>query len=428
MKKKKVAPETAMMHAVSDPENNHSAVKTPIFRNSTFIFKNAHEGRKAFAEKLGLPYDGPRVKHPIYGRLNNPNFAAVEKLLAIWDETEEGLLFSSGMAAISTALLTYLKPGDDFIYSTPVYGGTHLFVNGFLESLDIKGIPMAPGESIKNLQNKYLDHGRNKSPKLIYLETPANPTNYMYDIGGIVEIAKQWSSKQHKVLVMVDNTFLGPIWQKPAKLGADLIIYSATKFLGGHSDLVAGAITGSSEDIKPIRKLRSLLGSIPDPEMAWLLQRSLETLKIRMEAQMKTAVDVAEFLESHLAVDKVEYPGCPNSINDDQQVIFKKQCYGSGSLLSLFLKGGREEAYTFLDNLELFNLAVSLGGTESLAQHPATMTHAGVEPELRSEIGVSENLVRLSIGIESSEDLIRDLENALSLVRDQVGMEEIQAS
>jgi methionine-gamma-lyase len=250
---------------------------------------------------------------------------------------------------------------------------------------------------------------------MIFIETPANPTNQLVDIELMSEIAKEFSREDEPVLVAVDNTYMGPLWQHPLEHGADLILYSATKYIGGHSDLIAGAVLGSQELMQRVKTLRTFLGNMASPYTGWMLMRSLETLKVRMTQQMQNAVEVAAYLDAHPKVENVNYLGLLKE-GTSQHAIFTKQCKSPGAMLSFEVYGGEAEAFQFLNHLKLIKLAVSLGSTESLAEHPASMTHAGIEPELRLEMGILPNMVRLSMGVEDAKDIIWDVEQALEKV------------
>jgi len=251
--------------------------------------------------------------------------------------------------------------------------------------------------------------------KLIFLETPANPTNELVDIDMCRRLADHFSTEERKALVAVDNTYMGPLWQHPLKLGADLVIYSATKYIGGHSDVIAGAVMGDHRLISRIKELRTFLGNMPGPWTAWLLMRSLETLKVRMEQQQRNAVEVANYLVSHPMVRKVNYLGHIERDTPEYE-IFKKQCSGTGAMLSFEIMGEEEEAFLFLNSLKMIKLAVSLGSTESLAEHPRSMTHAGLQDEQLDEFGISDALIRISVGVENPTDIIWDIEQALGKV------------
>ena len=250
---------------------------------------------------------------------------------------------------------------------------------------------------------------------MIYVETPANPTNELVDIGSCAQLAQQYSTSDRRPIVIVDNTFLGPLWQHPLRHGADLVLYSATKYIGGHSDVIAGVCLGPTELVDRVHSLRTFLGTMAGPWTGWLLLRSLETLKLRMTCQMKNARYVADFLADHPKIDRVYYLG---HLTEDspQHQIYRKQCVAPGAMISVDVVGGQDQAFRLLNNLQLIKLAVSLGGAESLAEHPFTMTHSELEPEERRRMGISESMVRLSVGIENPEDLITDLEQALAKV------------
>lgn len=405
-------PESLMMSYGYKPELSEGAIKCPIFQTSTFVFKSAQEGKDFFE----LAY-GKREKNPdeqpglIYSRLNNPDLQILEERLCLWDGADKCAVFESGMSAISTVLLEFLRPGDHLLYSMPVYGGTDHFINKVLPQYGIKGIGFTPDET----KEEVLKKAKGKSVKLVYVETPANPTNALFDLELCREMADELSTEDYKVYVAVDNTYMGPLWQHPLKHGADLVLYSATKYIGGHSDLIAGAVLGKADLMQRVLTLRTFLGNMAGPWTGWLLMRSLETLKVRMTQQAENAAKVADYLAQHPKVEKVYYlghlePGSP------QHKIFTKQLTSAGAMVSFDIKGGEKEAFKFLDNLNLFHLAVSLGSTESLAEHPAAMTHSDVSQEDRDRLGISEKLVRLSIGVENYEDLIWDIQQALEKV------------
>jgi methionine-gamma-lyase len=250
---------------------------------------------------------------------------------------------------------------------------------------------------------------------MIYLETPANPTNALVDIAACARLAARAARPNQRVLVAVDNTFLGPLWQHPIKHGADLVLYSATKYIGGHSDVIAGVCLGSHELINQVKAMRTMMGTMASPMTGWMLMRSLETLKLRMTAQMQTARYIADYLAGHPKVEQVYYLGHITE-GADQHDIYQRQCLSPGSMIAFDIVGGEAEAFRFLNALKLFHLAVSLGGTESLAEHPASMTHSDVDPEEKIDMGISDAMVRLSIGVEHHEDLIADLERAFEQV------------
>lgn len=415
MKSKKYAPESLMMSYGYKPELSQGSIKTPIFQTSTFVFQTAEEG-KAFFE---VAYGKRNLKENeeiglIYSRINNPNLEILEDRLTLWDGAEEAAVFGSGMSAITAVLLEFLSPGDAVIFNTPIYGGTHHFLNHVLPRFGIKAISFDVKCTKEDIEAIIEKEGIANKLGMVYIETPANPVNALVDIELCAEIAKKYSQPDRKTLLAVDNTYMGPIWQKPLDHGADLVLYSATKYLGGHSDLIAGAVLGRKTEMKRVKGMRTFIGNMSSPETSWLLLRSLETLKVRMDQQQANAQKVAAFLANHPRVKSVDYLGLLSETNQpDQYRIFKKQCLGSGAMISFEVDGGEKEAFKLLNHLELIHLAVSLGSTESLAEHPATMTHTDIPDEEKKKIGISESLIRLSVGVERAEDIIKDLDHAL---------------
>lgn len=410
------SPESLMMSYGYKPEWSEGAIKCPIFQTSTFVFKNAEEGKAFFELAYGLREAHAHEKQGlIYSRLNNPDLEILENRLCLWDGAEEGAVFESGMSAITTVLLEFLSPGDVILYSMPVYGGTDHFINTFLPKIGIDVIGFKPEMSSDEIYNLLASSGKMDKLAMIYLETPANPTNTIVDIAMFADIAQKLSSPDKKIIVAVDNTYMGPLWQHPLKHGADLVIYSATKYIGGHSDVIAGAVLGDAETIKRVKTLRTFLGNMASPNTGWLLMRSLETLKVRMEKQAFNAEKVAHFLSVHPKVEKVYFLGNIDKESPAYE-IYQRQYLSPGAMLSFDIKGGEKEAFQFLNNLKLIQLAVSLGSTESLAEHPASMTHAGIAEAHRIEIGITDKLIRLSIGVENPDDLIWDIGQALERV------------
>ena len=415
-KKELFQPESLMMSYAYEPELSEGAIKPPLFQTSTFTFKTAEEGKAYFELAYGLREPDKKEKlGMIYSRINNPNLEILEKRLCLWDKAEESAIFESGMSAISTVMLEFLKPGDLLLFSSPTYGGTDHFIHHYLQDIGVESIGFTADQSREEITQLVQDSGKADRLSLIYIETPANPTNDLIDISLCKKIADYFSTAQKRVRIAVDNTFMGPIWSQPLQHGADLVIYSATKYIGGHSDLIAGAVLGNHSLIKRIKTLRTFLGNMASPHTCWLLLRSLETLKIRMEQQSRNARQVAAFLTQHLQVKKVHYLDhlAPSS---KAYQIFKKQYSSPGAMISFNIKGGERAAFRFLNQLKLIKLAVSLGSTESLAQHPATMTHAGMSLEDKVKMGITGSLIRLSIGIENHQDLIRDIDQALAMV------------
>jgi len=298
-----------------------------------------------------------------------------------------------------------------FVYASPVYGGTDHFFNYVLPAFGIKVVKFFPDEDEEVILKRLNEEAPGMKPAMIYVETPGNPINSLIDLDMVRHIADMFSNDEKKCLMVVDNTFLGPLFMHPMDFGADMVIYSATKFISGHSDVIAGACVGSAGLIGNIKAMRTFFGSQVDPHTAWLIMRSLETLKVRMEQQTRNAKEIARYLSTHPMVDTLHYLGAlePGS---KQEKIYQKQCRGSGSMIAFEIKGGEKEAFAFLNNLKLFKLAVSLGSTESLAEHPATMTHVDVSEKDRERLGISPALIRFSIGLEDPGDLIRSIEKA----------------
>src|SRR6056300_1315055 len=410
-------PESLMMSLGYVPEWSEGSVKPPIFQTSTFGFKTAEEGKRFFEIAYGKSSLEPGEQMGlIYSRLNNPNMQILEERLAALEQSEEAAAFVSGMSAISTVMLAYLKPGDTLIFSNEVYGGTHHFVHHYLKSIGVNVLSILDWSDTKQIEQTLESKGLIEKVAMIYCETPANPTNTLVDLEAVVRLKKQLESRLEKTVIMaVDNTYLGPIWQKPLEFGADLVCYSATKFLNGHSDVIAGAVMGSREAIGPVKGLRTFLGGMIAPYTAWLLTRSLETLHVRMNYQTQNASRIAAFLEGHDKVSRVYFPGLA-SMGERQNAIYANQCKAPGAMISFVVKGDEAGAFKFLNALKLVKLAVSLGSNESLAQHPFSMTHANVPDEEKLSTGVALGLVRLSVGIEHAEDLIDDLTQALDKV------------
>lgn len=411
-------PESLMMSYGYDPSLSEGAVKCPIFQTSTFVFKTAEEGKAFFEVAYGLREKGENEELGlIYSRLNNPDLEILENRLCLWDEAEDCAVFESGMSAISTAMMEFLAPGDLLLYSRPVYGGTDHFINNFLKKLQIDSVGFMADDDFETIVSRIEATGKADRLKMIHIETPANPTNALIDIRLCEQVKKHFSTHEKQVILSVDNTYMGPLWQHPLKLGADLVLYSATKYIGGHSDVIAGACLGSKELIARVKGLRTFFGNMAGPWTGWLLMRSLETLKVRMEEQAKNAVQVAKYLQKHPKVSKVYYLGfIPENGTDKEKRIYAEQYSSSGAMISFDVVGGEKEAFRFLNNLKLIKLAVSLGSTESLAEHPATMTHTDVPKDIKDIMNITASLVRLSVGVEYYEDIISDISQALDNV------------
>lgn len=408
-------PETLMLGYGYDPMLSEGAVKPPVFLTSTFVFGTAEEGRDFF------DYVSGRKQPPagggaglVYSRFNHPNSEIVEDRLAVYEGAESCVLFSSGMSAITTTILAFARPGDVILHSQPLYGGTETLLSRTLANFNIDAVGFVDGVN-EHVVRAAAEAARAKGRvSIILIETPANPTNTLVDIRLLRQIGDEIGAAQgFRPILVCDNTLLGPVFQHPLAHGADVSVYSLTKYVGGHSDLIAGATLGSKAVIGPIKALRGSVGTQLDPHSCWMLGRSLETLGLRMERANSNARLVAEFLRDHPRVDKVHYLSFLEE-GSAAQAVFARQCTGAGSTFSFDIKGGEKEAFAFLNALQVFKLAVSLGGTESLASHPAAMTHSGVPADVRDRIGVLDTTIRLSVGIEHPDDLIADLTQALA--------------
>ena len=412
---RKNKPESEMMGSAYDPHLSEGSAKVPIFQTSTFVFKNAEEGKAHFHIAYGLRKKAKDESMSLaYSRINNPNAEIAEDRLKLWDKAEACALFQSGMAAITTTLLELTRPDTLILHSSPLYGGTDHFIEHVLPKYNIKSMYFDSFDSIDSIIEKKEQKFPGTEVSLVYIESPANPTNSIVDIKKCRKIADYYSSKE-KVYLAIDNTFMGPIFSQPIDFGADVVLYSATKYIGGHSDLVAGAACGSNEVISRLKTMRVFMGNMASPFTSWLILRSLETLKIRMEKSAENADKIAEVLKKHPKVSKVHFLGLIDKSSKEYKV-YKNQYSSNGGMISFDIKGGEKEAFKFLDSLKLVKLAVSLGGTESLACHPYSMTHADVSIETKNKIGMGESLVRLSIGIEDPDDLIYDINKALDSV------------
>ncbi|HTK58742.1 MAG TPA: cystathionine gamma-synthase family protein [Sphingomicrobium sp.] len=409
----KLDPSTLMMGYGFDPALSEGSLKPPIFLTSTFVFQTAAEGKRFFEGITNKHGSGGKAEGLVYSRFNGPNQEILEDRLKIWEDAEAALTFSSGMTAIAILLLTFVRPGDVVVHSGPLYAATETIINKILTQFGVHYIDFPAGATREELDEVMAQAKAKGRVSLIYLESPANPTNALVDVEAVAAArAAAFEGQAELPPIAIDNTFLGPLWAKPLNDGADISVYSLTKYAGGHSDLVAGGLVGKRALLDKIRLMRNVMGGICDPNTAWMLLRSLETLELRMNRAGESAEKICEYLRDHPKVEKVGYLGFlePGSQQED---IYKRHCTGAGSTFSLYLKGGEREAFAFLDGLKIANLAVSLGGTETLASAPAAMTHLSVPEERKAALGISDNLVRISIGVEKAEDLIADFENAL---------------
>jgi methionine-gamma-lyase len=407
-------PETLMLGYGYDPLLSEGAVKPPVFLTSTFVFRSAEEGRDFFDYTSGRrePQEGTAAGL-VYSRFNHPNSEIVEDRLAAYEGAESCILFSSGMSAIATSILTFARPGDVIVHSQPLYGGTETLVSRTLTAFGIEAVGFADGVDEASVRAAAATAEGKGRVSLIMIETPSNPLNTLVDIGLVARLADAIGARQgHRPIIVCDNTLLGPVFQRPLSFGADVSVYSLTKYVGGHSDLIAGAALGSETLMKPIKLLRGAVGTQLDPHSCWMIGRSLETLALRMERGNSNAKVIAEFLRDHPRVAKVHYvPFLP--ADSPQRKVYDRQCTAPGSTFSFDIEGGLAEAFACLNRLQIFKLAVSLGGTESLACHPGTTTHSGVPEEVRARIGVGDATIRLSVGIEHPDDLVADLAQAL---------------
>ncbi|VWC93639.1 MULTISPECIES: cystathionine gamma-synthase family protein [Burkholderia] len=407
-------PETQMMSYGYDPFLSEGSVKPPVFLTSTFAFRTAEDGAEFFDVVAGRkPSPEGEGAGLVYSRFNHPNLEIVEDRLALLDDSEAAVVTSSGMSAIAAILLTFLRPGDCIVQSVPLYGGTETLISKFLPEWGIRAEVIADGLSTDAIRAALEAAAQKGNVRMCYIETPANPTNALFDLDGLRSEIDAFEARHgYRPLSVCDNTLLGPLYQKPSRQGIDLSVYSLTKYIGGHSDLVAGGVTGTRDLITKIRSIRSTLGSQLDPHSSWMITRSMETLVLRMQQAARSGSAVARWLAGnpHRPVRVLH----PELIDDPAyQAVYQRQCTGPGSTFAFILDGGREQAFRFINHLSLFKSAVSLGGTESLICHPASTTHSGVPADARAAAGVSEGLIRVSVGLEHPDDLIADLSYAL---------------
>jgi len=413
---RKLKAATQMMGHGYDPMLSEGSLKPPIFLTSTFVFPNAAAGKRHFEGVTGKRPGG--AEGLVYSRFNGPNQEILEDRLGIWEEAEDALAFSSGMSAIATLFLSMVKPGDTIVHSGPLYAATETLIARILGRFGVHWLDFPAGATREEI-DAVLSKAATGRVALIYLESPANPTNALVDIQAVAASRDAiFKTAAEKPPIAIDNTFLGPLWLQPLKHGADIVVYSLTKYAGGHSDLVAGGVLGSKEHINTIRLMRNTIGTICDPHTAWMLLRSLETLELRMSRAGENAVKVCNYLRTHAKVERVGYLGFLEDTPgmERQADIYRRHCTGAGSTFSLIIKGGEKEAFAFLDALKIAKLAVSLGGTETLASHPAAMTHLSVPDARKQALGITDNLVRISIGVEDADDLIADFEQALAAI------------
>ena len=406
--------DTLMLGFGFDPTLSEGAVKTPIFLTSTFAYSTCEEGKLLFDYMSGrrTPPVGEDAGL-IYTRFNNPNLQIVEERLAILEGADACSVFSSGMAAIFTSILALTQPGEVILTSRPLYGGTETLFDNLLARWGVRRASFIDGADpaqVRDAAEAAIALGKVAA---IYVETPANPTNAVVDLDLMATVADEIAARQGaRPPVIVDNTLLGPLYQAPLKHGADLSVYSLTKYVGGHSDLIAGSVAGHAPLMRKIRSLRNSIGNQLDVHSCWMLTRSLETLRLRMDRAFANAREIADWLKAQPTRGARALPGRRRPESPAGKVI-ANQCGAMGATFSFVVKGGRPAAFKVLDALEVFKLAVSLGGTESLACHPGSTTHSGVSANEQGMLGMEEGLIRLSIGIEAPGDLIADLARGL---------------
>ena len=405
-----VRPDTAVLTRGFDPRLSVGSARPAVFRSSTYVFSSPEAAERAFSIALGRskPAEGESVDL-IYSRLSHPNAEILEdQILALERGAQAAGVFNSGLAAISTLFLTLCRPGTSLVYTAPLYGGTQHLIHQLLEPLGVKAVPVMAGDTA-GLRTAVETA---KGLALIFIETPANPTLTMTDIAALAEAARQHPDRPP---VAVDNTFLGPTFQHPLALGADLAVYSATKYLAGFSDMLGGVILGKDPELLgQLRGVRAILGTILQPDECWILDGRLPTVALRMTRQSKNAQRIAEGLAQHKKIARFIYP---TLFDDPEQIrIRDAQCSYPGAILSFEVRGGKRAAFDFLRAVRIARNAVSLGGVESLTCHPATTTHSEMSPEEMQRFGLSEALVRISVGIEDWRDLLRDFRQALDTI------------
>ena len=408
---KRLHPETDVLTRGFDPRLSVGSARPAVFRSSTYVFSNPEEAERAFDIMSGREKLRPgETTDLIYSRFNHPNAEILEQqILPLEPGAHAAAVFNSGMAAIMTSLLAVVRPGDSIIFTVPIYGATQTLIADFLHGWGVTSIPVPAGRS--GLLAEAIRSAKNL--RVVLIETPANPTIVMTDIKHACDTVRNAWPEAPRPLVMVDNTFLGPVFQHPIALGADVSLYSATKYLGGYSDIIGGvALTRDVGRMAKIRGKRSLFGNILQPDECWILNTRLSTVTLRMNRQSKSAQRIAEALAHHPKVEKIYYP----TLFDDagQIAIYKSQCEFAGGIISLDIKGGKPAAFNFLRHLRIARNAVSLGGVETLVCHPRTTTHSSGSSQDLDDSGIGDGLVRISVGIENWRDLLADFENALA--------------
>jgi methionine-gamma-lyase len=406
-------PETMMMSYGYAPELSVGAVKPPVFLTSTFTFNSPEDGEEFFNIMAGRSDStDDSLGGLIYSRFNHPNKEIVEDRLAVFEGSESAVMFSSGMGAISGVFFSFLRPGDVIIHSTPLYGGTETLIRNFLPQYGIKTVSFDDLLNPDAMLAAMREAAKLGRVAMVFVETPANPTNALVDLAGLVNAVKTFEKETgQRPVTVCDNTLMGPVFSKAVPMGIDMSVYSVTKYIGGHSDLVAGAVCGSAEHMRKVRATRSALGSNLDPHTSWMISRSLETLSIRAERSGATGSKIADWIAKNPYIKAQVHH--PEHIRDAAyQAVYKRQCTGPGSTFAFSVDAPKAKVFKFINSLSIFKSAVSFGGSESLISHPATTTHSGVLKELRDKLGVMDGLVRLSVGLEHPDDLIADLDRA----------------
>jgi cystathionine beta-lyase/cystathionine gamma-synthase len=405
-----VRPPTAVLTRGFDPRLSVGSARPAVFRSSTYVFSSPESAERAFAIALGRsrPAEGESVDL-IYSRLSHPNAEILEdQIVPLEPGAQSAAVFNSGMAAISTLFLSFCPPGSSFVHTTPVYGGTQHLIHQLLEPFGLRAIPVDAGDTA-GLRAAIADA---EQLRLVFVETPANPTLRMCDIASA---AAATHAREDRPLVVVDNTFLGPVFQHPLTLEADLVVYSATKYLAGNSDMLGGVILGKDPElIALLRGTRAILGNILQPDECWMLDSRLPTVDLRMNRQSKNAQRLAEALAEHPRIRRMYYP---TLFKDREQIrIRDAQCRFPGAIFSFEIDGGKQAAFDFLRRVRIARNAVSLGSVETLTCHPATTTHSEMTPEEQKDTGITEGLIRVSVGVEDWRDLLADFQAALDAI------------
>jgi cystathionine gamma-synthase len=387
------------VHGGTERSKPFGAITTPIVQTATYTFASSRELKEYMQRKFGRG-DADRVE---YGRYGNPTIEAAERKIAALNGADAAILYASGMAAVTTVLLTLLRPGLHIVLTDDCYRHTHDFVLGFLTRYGVEStvVPMGDYEALEAAIIP-------RKTRVILTESPTNPYLRVADLERVAALGKQYGA-----LTMIDSTFATPINQRPLEWGIDLVMHSATKYLAGHNDLLAGVVVGRKERIDALRETRGLFGGVVDPQNAWLLERGLKTLALRVGQQNCTAQRVAEYLETHPKIERVWYPGLASHPDHD---VARAQMRGFGGVVTFELDGDLQRTSDFIDALRIPYIAASLGGVESLIQQPALMSHFEKTPEERAQLGIKDNLVRFAIGIEDADDILDDLEQALAVI------------